>query len=35
MAISKIRKGRNEGKYRVRIQPVDPVTGRLSVYLVK
>lgn len=29
MAISKIRKGRNEGKYRVRIQPVDPVTGKV------
>ena len=28
MAILKIRKGQYEGKYRIRIQPVDPVTGK-------
>lgn len=29
MAISKITKEKNEGKYRVRIQPVDEVTGKV------
>lgn len=28
MAILKIKKGQYEGKYRIRIQPVDPVTGK-------
>lgn len=28
MSILKIKKGPQEGKYRVRIQPVDPITGK-------
>lgn len=28
MAITKIKKGRYEGQYRVRIQPIDRLTGK-------
>ncbi|WP_279096411.1 hypothetical protein [Lactobacillus taiwanensis] len=28
MALTKIKTGKNKGRYRVRIQPIDPVSGK-------